>query len=77
MENWWLASDVHLLLPLQDCNKCVRVYVNCFCPGWVKTQMTNWEGNMSAEEGAETGMWVVLLPVENISSGNFMPRDVR
>jgi carbonyl reductase 1 len=39
--------------------------------------MTNWEGNMSAEEGAETGMWVVLLPVENISSGNFMPRDVR
>ncbi|KAJ4757712.1 NAD(P)-binding Rossmann-fold superfamily protein [Rhynchospora pubera] len=48
-----------------------RVYINCFCPGWVKTQMTNWEGNMSAEEGADTGVWMALLPVENISSGRF------
>ncbi|KAJ3708503.1 hypothetical protein LUZ61_012208 [Rhynchospora tenuis] len=48
-----------------------RVYINCFCPGWVKTQMTNWEGNMSAEEGADTGVWMALLPVDNISSGKF------
>jgi carbonyl reductase 1 len=48
-----------------------NVYINCFCPGWVKTEMTNWEGNMSAEEGADTGVWLALLPVENISSGKF------
>lgn len=47
------------------------VYINCFCPGWVKTQMTNWEGNNSAEEGADTGVWMALLPVESISSGKF------
>ncbi|KAH7653718.1 Short-chain dehydrogenase/reductase SDR protein [Dioscorea alata] len=37
-----------------------KVYINCFCPGWVKTAMTGWQGNVSAEEGADTGVWVVL-----------------
>jgi carbonyl reductase 1 len=26
-----------------------KIYINCFCPGWVKTAMTGWEGNISAE----------------------------
>ncbi|KAJ0974610.1 hypothetical protein J5N97_016575 [Dioscorea zingiberensis] len=39
-----------------------KIYINCFCPGWVKTAMTGWAGNVSAEEGADTGVWVVLQP---------------
>lgn len=37
-----------------------RIYINCYCPGWVKTAMTGWQGNLSAEEGADTGVWVAL-----------------
>ncbi|MQL87511.1 hypothetical protein Taro_020056 [Colocasia esculenta] len=39
-----------------------KIHINCYCPGWVKTSMTGWEGNISAEEGADTGVWTVLLP---------------
>lgn len=38
-----------------------RVHINCYCPGWVRTSMTGWAGNISAEEGADTGVWAVLL----------------
>ncbi|XP_020586268.1 carbonyl reductase [NADPH] 1-like isoform X2 [Phalaenopsis equestris] len=47
-----------------------RIYINCYCPGWVKTAMTGWQGNMSAEEGADTGVWIVLLP-NQLPTGNF------
>ncbi|CAD6235125.1 unnamed protein product [Miscanthus lutarioriparius] len=48
-----------------------KIYVNCFCPGWVKTAMTGWEGNISAEEGADTGVWLALLPQEPTTNGKF------
>jgi len=50
-----------------------KIYVNCYCPGWVKTDMTGWEGNITAEEGADTGVWTVLLPPESLS-GKFFCR---
>uniref|UniRef100_A0A6N2MJJ8 Uncharacterized protein n=1 Tax=Salix viminalis TaxID=40686 RepID=A0A6N2MJJ8_SALVM len=28
-----------------------KIYINCYCPGWVKTAMTGWAGNISAEDG--------------------------
>ena len=46
-----------------------KIYVNCYCPGWVKTSMTGWEGNISAEEGADTGVWTVLFL--DSPNGNF------
>uniref|UniRef100_A0A6V7QUX2 (+)-neomenthol dehydrogenase n=1 Tax=Ananas comosus var. bracteatus TaxID=296719 RepID=A0A6V7QUX2_ANACO len=48
-----------------------KIYINCFCPGWVKTAMTGWAGNISAEEAADTGVWVVLLPPEKAPNGKF------
>lgn len=38
----------------------LKIHINCYCPGWVKTSMTNWEGNMEACDGADTGVWIVL-----------------
>lgn len=48
-----------------------KIFINCFCPGWVKTAMTGWEGNISAEEGADTGVWLALLPQEQATIGKF------
>nr|XP_010908903.1 carbonyl reductase [NADPH] 1 [Elaeis guineensis] len=48
-----------------------KIYINCYCPGWVKTAMTAWEGNISAEEGADTGVWVILLPSQPAITGRF------
>lgn len=48
-----------------------KIYINCYCPGWVKTAMTAWEGNISSEEGADTGVWVVLLPGQPAITGKF------
>ncbi|XP_064960356.1 uncharacterized protein LOC135610145 [Musa acuminata AAA Group] len=48
-----------------------KIYINCYCPGWVKTAMTGWAGNTSAEEGADTGVWVALLPCQLLTTGNF------
>jgi NAD(P)-dependent dehydrogenase (short-subunit alcohol dehydrogenase family) len=48
-----------------------KIYINCFCPGWVKTAMTGWEGNISAEEGADTAVWLALLPHEQSTIGKF------
>ncbi|KAG9447293.1 hypothetical protein H6P81_013421 [Aristolochia fimbriata] len=47
-----------------------KIFINCFCPGWVKTAMTGWQGNISAEEAADTGVWVALQPTEP-TTGNF------
>ncbi|XP_072964164.1 uncharacterized protein [Typha angustifolia] len=56
---------------LSDRSEGQKIYINCFCPGWVKTAMTGWAGNISAEEGADTGVWVVLLPHEPSITGKF------
>eukprot|EP01018_Ginkgo_biloba_P017786 Gb_41226 [translate_table: standard] len=51
-----------------------KIYVNCYCPGWVKTDMTAWEGNITVEEGADTGIWTVLLPPESPAGKFFAER---
>ncbi|KAM7480226.1 hypothetical protein LguiA_028439 [Lonicera macranthoides] len=47
-----------------------KIYINCYCPGWVKTAMTGFAGNISPEEGADTAVWLALLP-EKFVTGNF------
>ncbi|KAK6153857.1 hypothetical protein DH2020_013496 [Rehmannia glutinosa] len=47
-----------------------KIYINCYCPGWVKTAMTDWAGHTSPEEGADTAVWLALLP-DQLISGRF------
>ncbi|KAK3042471.1 hypothetical protein RJ639_000195, partial [Escallonia herrerae] len=44
-----------------------KIYINCYCPGWVKTAMTGWAGNVTPEEGADTAVWLALLPDQFVS----------
>ncbi|XP_044493079.1 (+)-neomenthol dehydrogenase [Mangifera indica] len=46
---------------LSDGPEGQKIYVNCFCPGWVKTALSGWTGNVSVENGADTGVWLALL----------------
>ncbi|XP_057857540.2 uncharacterized protein LOC131066725 [Cryptomeria japonica] len=51
-----------------------KIYANCYCPGWVKTDMTGGEGIATADEGADTGVWTVLLPPESPTGKFFAER---
>ncbi|KAJ6748299.1 (+)-NEOMENTHOL DEHYDROGENASE [Salix purpurea] len=51
-----------------------KIYINCYCPGWVKTAMTGWAGNISAEDGADTGVWLALLQEQAITGKFFAER---
>ncbi|KAJ0785336.1 putative 3-alpha(or 20-beta)-hydroxysteroid dehydrogenase [Helianthus annuus] len=51
-----------------------KIYVNCCCPGWVKTAMTGWAGITPPEEGADTPVWLALLPGQSISGKFFAER---
>lgn len=48
-----------------------KIYVNSFCPGWVKTAMTGYAGNMSPEDAADTGVWLSLVISEEAVTGKF------
>lgn len=51
-----------------------KIFVNCYCPGWVKTAMTGWAGNIPTEHGADTGVWLALLPDQAVSGKFFAER---
>lgn len=59
---------------LSDRPDGMKIYINCYCPGWVKTAMTGWAGNISAEDGADTGVWLALLPDQAITGKFFAER---
>uniref|UniRef100_A0A2N9FN00 Short-chain dehydrogenase/reductase n=1 Tax=Fagus sylvatica TaxID=28930 RepID=A0A2N9FN00_FAGSY len=59
---------------LSDRPEGLKIYINCYCPGWVKTAMTGYAGNISAEEGADTGVWLALLPDQAITGKFFAER---
>ncbi|XP_024007174.1 (+)-neomenthol dehydrogenase isoform X2 [Eutrema salsugineum] len=48
-----------------------KIYVNSFCPGWVKTAMTGYAGNMSPEDAADTGVWLSMVLSEEAVTGKF------
>ncbi|KAL6009586.1 hypothetical protein ACLOJK_000014 [Asimina triloba] len=60
-----------MAMRLLSCPDGNKIYINCYCPGWVKTAMTGWEGNISADEGADTGVWLALLPCQPATTGKF------
>ncbi|KAE8705227.1 hypothetical protein F3Y22_tig00110429pilonHSYRG00259 [Hibiscus syriacus] len=42
--------------------------------GWVKTAMNGWSGNVSAEHAADTGVWLALLPIKEVTGKLFAER---
>ncbi|KAI3512763.1 hypothetical protein L1887_20082 [Cichorium endivia] len=51
-----------------------KIYINCCCPGWVKTAMTGWAGLTSPEEGADTAVWLALLQDKSVNGKFFAER---
>ncbi|MCV2871424.1 SDR family NAD(P)-dependent oxidoreductase [Defluviimonas sp. WL0050] len=51
------------------------VKVNAMCPGWVRTRMGGEGANRSPEEGADTAIWLALLPEDGPTGGFFRDRQ--
>lgn len=47
---------------LDEKRKADRILLNACCPGWVKTDMARDMGSRTVEEGAETPVYLALLP---------------
>ncbi|KAJ4955202.1 hypothetical protein NE237_011985 [Protea cynaroides] len=45
--------------------------INCFCPGFTRTAMTRGKGAHTADEAAEIGTTLILLPPHKLSTGKF------
>ncbi len=50
------------------------VKVNAACPGWVATRMGGAEAPLSPEQGADTPLWLALLPEDGPTGGFFRNR---
>ncbi|GAU25457.1 hypothetical protein TSUD_71110, partial [Trifolium subterraneum] len=51
-----------------------KIFINCYCPGWVKTALTGYAGSVSVEAGADTGVWLSLIPEQAITGMFFAER---
>jgi len=48
-----------------------RVSVNCFCPGFTRTDMTRGLGKRTAEEAGRVAAGLALLPPQHLPTGKF------
>jgi NAD(P)-dependent dehydrogenase (short-subunit alcohol dehydrogenase family) len=49
------------------------ILINCCCPGWCKSDMAGWERpTKTAAEGADTPIFLVLLPESSAIQGQFL-----
>jgi NAD(P)-dependent dehydrogenase (short-subunit alcohol dehydrogenase family) len=48
-----------------------NILVNSMCPGWVRTDMGGGNATRSVEKGAETAVWLAMLPHDGPSGGFF------
>jgi NAD(P)-dependent dehydrogenase (short-subunit alcohol dehydrogenase family) len=51
-----------------------HIKVNSMCPGWVRTDMGGKNATRSVEEGADTAVWLALLPRNGPTGGFFRDR---
>ncbi len=51
------------------------IKVNAMCPGWVRTDMGGAQAARSVEEGAQTAIWLAMLPEDGPTGGFF--RDMK
>ena len=56
--------------------RSTKIKVNCVCPGWVKTSMGGTAAPLTAEQGADTPVWLATLPDEGPTGGFFHKRGV-
>ncbi len=54
--------------------KGTNILVNSMCPGWVRTEMGGQEAPRSPEEGADTAIWLAMLPDDGATGGFFRDR---
>lgn len=52
-----------------------NIKVNAACPGWVKTSMGGPNADRSVEHGAETPVWLAMLPDDGPSGGFFRDKQ--
>ncbi len=50
------------------------ILVNSMCPGWVRTDMGGPDASRGVEKGAETAVWLAMLPHDGPSGGFFRDR---
>jgi NAD(P)-dependent dehydrogenase (short-subunit alcohol dehydrogenase family) len=51
------------------------IKVNAMCPGWVRTDMGGPSATRSVEEGADTAVWLAMLPEDGPTGGFFRDRQ--
>jgi NAD(P)-dependent dehydrogenase (short-subunit alcohol dehydrogenase family) len=51
-----------------------NVLINAMCPGWVRTDMGGPGAPRSVEQGADTAVWLALLPDDGPQGGYFRDR---
>jgi NAD(P)-dependent dehydrogenase (short-subunit alcohol dehydrogenase family) len=51
-----------------------EIKVNVMCPGWVRTDMGGSAAPRSVEEGADTAVWLAMLPDDGPTGGFFRDR---
>ncbi|XP_069886750.1 carbonyl reductase [NADPH] 3 isoform X2 [Dipodomys merriami] len=60
---------------LDEKRKADRILLNACCPGWVKTDMAGDQGPRTVEEGAETPVYLALLPPDAMEPQGQLVRD--
>jgi NAD(P)-dependent dehydrogenase (short-subunit alcohol dehydrogenase family) len=51
------------------------ILVNSICPGWVRTDMGGPEASRSVDKGAETAVWLAMLPHDGPTGGFFRDKQ--
>jgi len=59
------SATIHFAHELRD----TPIKVNSACPGWVKTDMGGAEAPGTVESGADTPVWLAMLPADGPSGG--------
>ncbi|XP_013360007.1 PREDICTED: carbonyl reductase [NADPH] 3 isoform X2 [Chinchilla lanigera] len=60
---------------LDETRKADRILLNACCPGWVKTDMAGDQGSRTLEQGAETPVYLALLPPDATEPHGQLVRD--
>jgi NAD(P)-dependent dehydrogenase (short-subunit alcohol dehydrogenase family) len=56
-------------------NEETGILTNSMCPGWVRTDMGGSAAPRSVEEGADTAVWLAIIPDNGPSGGFFRNRE--